>query len=48
MNDDHILRNKLIEKSIEAKEFAYCPYSKFRVGCALATINGQIYTGDFY
>lgn len=35
----------LIEKAIEAKEFAYVPYSKFRVGAALLAKNGSVYTG---
>ncbi|KAI1890708.1 hypothetical protein AGOR_G00156420 [Albula goreensis] len=37
--------NKLISKSLEAKEFAYCPYSKFRVGAALLAHDGTIFTG---
>ncbi|KAJ8412018.1 hypothetical protein AAFF_G00142850 [Aldrovandia affinis] len=37
--------NGLIRKSLEAKEFAYCPYSKFRVGAALLAHNGTIFTG---
>lgn len=35
----------LIEKAIEAKENAYVPYSNFRVGAALFTKSGKIYTG---
>ena len=35
----------LIEKAIEAKENAYVPYSNFRVGAALLTKSGKIYTG---
>ncbi|XP_072445086.1 cytidine deaminase-like [Chiloscyllium punctatum] len=36
---------KLINKSHEAKSFAYCPYSKFPVGAALLTEDGQVFTG---
>jgi cytidine deaminase len=35
----------LIKKAIEAKEKAYVPYSGFRVGAALLTKDGKIYTG---
>lgn len=36
---------ELIAKAIVAKEFAYAPYSHFRVGAALLTKSGKIYTG---
>lgn len=36
---------ELIAEAIKAKEFAYVPYSRFRVGAALLTANGSIYTG---
>lgn len=36
---------ELIAKAIEAKEFAYVPYSHFRVGAALLGKSGKIYTG---
>lgn len=35
----------LAKKAIEAKEHAYVPYSHFRVGAALLTADGKIYTG---
>ena len=35
----------LIVKAMKAKEFAYAPYSHFRVGAALLTKSGRIYTG---
>lgn len=35
----------LISKAIEAREKAYVPYSKFKVGAALITENDEIYTG---
>lgn len=35
----------LAKKAIEAKEQAYVPYSHFRVGAALLTADGKIYTG---
>ncbi|KAF7657866.1 hypothetical protein LDENG_00021410 [Lucifuga dentata] len=36
---------KLIQQSQEVKKHAYCPYSKFRVGAALLTHDGCVYTG---
>lgn len=35
----------LIQKAVEAKKFAYAPYSNFKVGAALLTADGKIYTG---
>lgn len=40
-----IEKEKLITKAVEAKEAAYVPYSHFRVGAALLTKSGKIYTG---
>lgn len=40
------LLKQLIQKSFEAKEMAYSPYSKFRVGAALLTESGEIITGE--
>lgn len=37
---------ELIGRSLEAKKFAYCPYSKFRVGAALLTHDGTVFTGE--
>lgn len=36
---------ELIARAIEAKQSAYVPYSHFRVGAALLTAGGRIYTG---
>ena len=36
---------KLLRKAREAKQHSYSPYSKFRVGAALLTKSGKIYTG---
>ena len=36
---------KLAQESSAAKEFAYTPYSHFRVGAALLTKDGRIYRG---
>lgn len=36
---------KLIEKALAARENAYAPYSRFKVGAALLTESGKIYTG---
>ncbi|MDR0525529.1 MAG: cytidine deaminase [Spirochaetaceae bacterium] len=35
----------LLQRAREAAEFAYAPYSKFRVGAALLGLDGTVYTG---
>ncbi len=35
----------LIKIALEAKEMAYAPYSNFKVGAALLTETGEVYTG---
>ncbi len=37
---------ELMEKAIEAKQDAYAPYSKFKVGAAFLLDNGAIVTGS--
>lgn len=36
---------KLIQEAMNSLEYCYAPYSKFKVGAALLTEEGQIYTG---
>ncbi|MGB9846714.1 MAG: cytidine deaminase [Desulfotomaculales bacterium] len=36
---------KLLEEAFSAKEKAYAPYSRFRVGAALLAASGKIYRG---
>ncbi|MCL2577888.1 MAG: cytidine deaminase [Defluviitaleaceae bacterium] len=36
---------KLAKSALDAMKMSYSPYSKFRVGAALLTKNGKIYTG---
>ncbi|KIO34185.1 hypothetical protein M407DRAFT_240780 [Tulasnella calospora MUT 4182] len=38
-------RSKLIKAAFEAREGSYSPYSKFRVGAALLSPNGEIVKG---
>ncbi|KAG8711843.1 hypothetical protein FRC11_001676 [Ceratobasidium sp. 423] len=38
-------REKLIQAAVDAKETAYSPYSKFRVGAALFSTDGKIIAG---
>jgi cytidine deaminase len=38
-------KQKLIEEAKAAREMAYVPYSKFKVGAALLTKDGKIYRG---
>jgi cytidine deaminase len=35
----------LIDLAIEARQHAYAPYSKYRVGAALRTKSGRVFTG---
>lgn len=35
----------LIERAMEARKASYSPYSKYHVGAALLTENGQVFTG---
>nr|WP_204598421.1 cytidine deaminase [Clostridium pascui] len=37
--------DKLIEEAINAREFAYVPYSNFKVGAAVLMEDGSIYSG---
>lgn len=37
--------DKLIQSALESRKKAYVPYSKFKVGAALLTDEGQIYGG---
>ncbi|KDQ06645.1 hypothetical protein BOTBODRAFT_39448 [Botryobasidium botryosum FD-172 SS1] len=38
-------RAKVIKAAFEARDMAYCPYSKFRVGAALITPEGEVIKG---
>lgn len=39
------LRDKLIQSAIEARKWAYAPYSHYAVGAALLTDSGRVYDG---
>ena len=39
------LREKLVETALQARQWAYAPYSKYTVGAALLTASGKIYEG---
>ena len=36
---------ELMNKAADAREFAYAPYSHFKVGAALLSKNGRVFTG---
>lgn len=38
-------KKELIEKAKQMRKKAYCPYSSYRVGAAVLTSSGRIYTG---
>lgn len=42
--EDHN-RQQLIERAVQARENAYAPYSGFKVGSAILTTDGRIFTG---
>lgn len=39
------INNALIQAAIAASQYAYIPYSKYRVGAALLGADGKVYTG---
>ncbi|MDE2818994.1 MAG: cytidine deaminase [Chloroflexota bacterium] len=41
----HPAEAELIKAAIAASEMAYIPYSDYRVGAALLTLDGDVYTG---
>lgn len=43
MNQTSIL--ELVKKAIESLQYSYTPYSNFKVGAALLSVNDKIYTG---
>ena len=45
MHLDPELQKKLIEAAIQAQQWAYAPYSKYKVGAAVLTASGKIYDG---
>ena len=42
---DEVSRDQLIDLAKSASEHAYCPYSKFRVGAAILTEDGETFAG---
>ena len=42
---EQVMFEKLIDTAIEQLKFSYTPYSNFKVGAALLTKSGKIYTG---
>lgn len=39
------MKDKIINEAIKARQFAYAPYSKFKVGAAILLKNGEVVTG---
>ena len=39
------ISEKLIQRAVQAREWAYAPYSNYTVGAALLTTSGRIYEG---
>ncbi|HAF02174.1 MAG TPA: cytidine deaminase, partial [Spartobacteria bacterium] len=40
-----MIQEELVKAALQARNYAYAPYSKFSVGCALLTKSGKIFTG---
>ena len=45
MTFDPEVRDHLVQAAIQARRWAYAPYSKYAVGAALLTASGKIYEG---
>ena len=43
LNDE--TRRQLVEAAVQARRWAYAPYSKYAVGAALLTVSGIVYDG---
>ena len=43
--DGFMTPQELVKRALEAQKYAYAPYSGFRVGAALLTAQGKVYTG---
>jgi cytidine deaminase len=39
------LRSELIQQALQARQYAYAPYSNYLVGAALLTSSGKVFTG---
>jgi cytidine deaminase len=37
--------NNLIQSALETRQWAYAPYSHYKVGAALLTVSGRVYDG---
>ena len=40
-----LTEKELLDLAVKAAEFAYVPYSRFRVGAALECSDGTVFTG---
>jgi cytidine deaminase len=45
MNLSVEMKERLIERAVHARQWAYAPYSNYQVGAALLTESGKIYDG---
>lgn len=45
MNHLSAKHKKLLNSAINARQFAYAPYSKYKVGAAVLTTDGKIFSG---
>ena len=42
---DSNVKKELIERALKARDFAYAPYSEYKVGACILTADGEFYTG---